>query len=171
MTTELPNKNYGVDKPMRTVATTCVVHVPDSLVPLLDVLLSRVRQDSLPRMLHHRKLCSSKDYPELPVYGCIRSVEFFQRGSQWRCSICYWTPVMAERPLEGCMGVDRNSVGNVAVFADPQNGKVQHLGFNPARFKPNFRQHRANCRVRASVVPCGLYARSKHDAQNRKTIW
>jgi transposase len=60
-----------------------------------------------------------------------------------RCSICYWTPVMAERAMEGCMGVDRNSVGNVAVFADPQNGKVQHLGFNPARFKPNFRQRRA----------------------------
>jgi transposase len=50
---------------------------------------------------------------------------------------------IAERTLEGCVGVDRNSVGNVAVLADPQNGKVRHLGFNPAGCKPNFRNRRA----------------------------
>ena len=37
-----------------------------------------------------------------------------------------------------------NSVGNVAVLADPQNGKVQHLGFNPAATKYNWRRRRAN---------------------------
>jgi len=203
MATKLHNQDYVVNEPMHAVATTCVVNVPDSLVPVLDVLLLRVRQDSLPRMLHNRQLSSSKYYPELPcviakslitkyqrnkklvtvknivlpicgdkgkqirqadgglkipalfkkevlpvefpkpVYGFIRSAEFFKRGSQWRCSICYWTPVIAERTLEGCIGVDRNSVGNVAVMADPQNGKVQHLGFNPARFKQNFKNRRA----------------------------
>ncbi|MGA7926619.1 MAG: hypothetical protein WCA20_11515, partial [Candidatus Sulfotelmatobacter sp.] len=66
MTTKLHDENYGIDEPMHTVATTCVVNVDDSLVPVLDVLLSRVRQDSLPRMLQNRKLSSSKDYPELP---------------------------------------------------------------------------------------------------------
>jgi hypothetical protein len=172
MTTQLHKENYGIDEPILTVATTCVVNVPDSLVPVLDVLLSRVRQDSLPRMLQNRKLSSSRYYPELPcvvakslitnyqrnrkcvtvknivlpisgdkgkqvklvdgglrvpalfkkevlpvafpkpVYGFVRSVEFFKRGRQWRCSICYWTPVMAERTLEGCVGIDRNSVGS-----------------------------------------------------------
>jgi IS605 OrfB family transposase len=203
MTTKLHEENYGIDEPKHTVATTCVVNVPDFLVPVLDVLLSRVRQDSLPRMLQNRKLSSSKDYPELPcvvakslitkyqrnrkcvtvknivlpicgdkgaqvklvdgglripalfkkevlpvafpkpVYGFVRSVEFFKRGSLWRCSICYWTPVIAERTLEGCVGIDRNSVGNVAVLAHPQNGRVRHLGFNPAGCKQNFRNRRA----------------------------
>ena len=34
--------------------------------------------------------------------------------------------------------------GNVAVLADPQNGKVLHLGFNPAAAKYNWRRRRAN---------------------------
>lgn len=208
MVTEFRDQHNVEEQTMHTVATTCVITVPDSFVPVLDSLLFRVRQDVLPRMLHDRKLSSSKYYPEVPcviakslitkyqrnkklvtvkhlvlpicgdkgkqirladggikipalfkkevlpvafpktVYGFIRSIEFFQRGGQWRVSICYWTPVIAERTLEGCIGVDRNSIGNVAVMADPQNGKVQHLGFNPARFKQNFRNRRAKLQSR-----------------------
>src|SRR5207253_29889 len=44
----------------------------------------------------------------------------------------------------GTVGVDRNSVGAVATLADPQNGKVLHLGFNPARTKAGWRGQKAN---------------------------
>lgn len=204
MTTPFDDEYDVKNQTMHAVATTCVISVPDAFVSVLDSLLTRVRQDVLPRMLHNRALSSSKYFTEVPcviakslitkyqrnkklvtiknivlpicgdkgkqirqvegglkipalfkkevlpvefpkpVYGFIRSIEFFKRGGQWRCSICYWTPVVAaSRLIKGCVGVDRNSVGNVAVMADPQNGKVQHLGFNPARFKQNFRNRRA----------------------------
>ena len=44
----------------------------------------------------------------------------------------------------GNVGVDGNSVGAVATLADPQNGKVLHLGFNPARTKEAWRGRKAN---------------------------
>jgi IS605 OrfB family transposase len=44
----------------------------------------------------------------------------------------------------GTVGVDRNSVGDVATLADPQNGKVLHLGFNPAYTKDVWRRRKAN---------------------------
>jgi IS605 OrfB family transposase len=79
----------------------------------------------------------------LPV-GFIRSAEFFKRGGEWYAAICYNTP--AEKSFEptGTVGVDRNSVGAVATLADPQNGKVLHLGFNPAKTKEVWRGRRAN---------------------------
>ena len=79
-----------------------------------------------------------------PVHGFVRSIEFFKRKGVWLASICYNTPVHELVDVEGVIGVDRNSVGNVAVMADPQNGKVQHLGFNPAATKYNWRRRRAN---------------------------
>ena len=79
-----------------------------------------------------------------PVQGFVRQVEFFKRKGQWFASICYNTPVHELIDVEGAIGIDRNSVGNVAVLADPQNGKVLHLGFNPAATKYNWRRRRAN---------------------------
>jgi len=79
-----------------------------------------------------------------PVHGFVRSVEFFKRKGVWLASICYNTPAHEFVDVEGVVGVDRNSVGNVAVLADPQNGKVLHLGFNPAAAKYNWRRRRAN---------------------------
>ena len=68
-----------------------------------------------------------------PAIGFIRSVEFLRRGGEWFASICY--NVQKESPFHstGNVGVDRNSVGAVATLADPQNGKVLHLGFHPVR--------------------------------------
>jgi IS605 OrfB family transposase len=43
-------------------------------------------------------------------------------------------------------GVDRNSVGAVATLSDPQNGKVLHMGFNPAYTKDVWRRRKANLR-------------------------
>jgi len=79
-----------------------------------------------------------------PVHGFVRSIEFFKRKGVWLASVCYNTPAHELVDVEGVVGVDRNSVGNVAVLADPQNGKVQHLGFNPAATKYNWRRRRAN---------------------------
>jgi len=70
--------------------------------------------------------------------GCVppsgsSAVEFLRRGGEWFASICY--NVQKESPFHstGNVGVDRNSVGAVATLADPQNGKVLHLGFHPVR--------------------------------------
>jgi len=79
-----------------------------------------------------------------PVSGFIRQVEFFKRDSKWFCSICYNTPAATPLMVEGVIGIDRNSVGNVAMLADPQNGKVRRLGFNPAATKAVFRNRRKN---------------------------
>lgn len=80
-----------------------------------------------------------------PVIGFIRSIEFIQRKGVWYCHISYNTPA---QPLLSCptgtVGVDRNSVGAVATLADPQNGKVLHLGFNPAYTKQVWRGRKAN---------------------------
>jgi IS605 OrfB family transposase len=76
--------------------------------------------------------------------GFIRSVEFIRRGGRWFACICYHARKEALfRPI-GTIGVDRNSVGGVATLADPQNGKVFHLGFHPAGTKAVWRGRRAN---------------------------
>jgi len=204
MPTKLSHKNNVVDKPVDTVATCAKIRVPDAFAPVLDILLSRIRKDCLPRMLHLREASSSKYYTEIPcvvaksliakyqrnakcvtvtnpvipicgdkgkqiklekgglripvlfkkeilpitfpkpVHGFVRSIEFFKRKGIWLASVCYNTPAHELVDVEGVVGVDRNSVGNVAVLADPQNGKVQHLGFKPAATKYNWRRRRAN---------------------------
>jgi len=83
-----------------------------------------------------------------PIEGPIRNVEFLCRQGEWFVHICYVSK--CEHPIipEGCIGIDRNSVGNVAVLADPRNGKVLHLGFNPARTKYVWRHRKKNLQRR-----------------------
>ena len=76
--------------------------------------------------------------------GFIRSIEFLRRGGAWFASICYNVRKESSFQSTGNVGVDRNSVGAVATLADPQNGKVLHLGFNPARTKEAWRGRKAN---------------------------
>jgi putative transposase len=76
--------------------------------------------------------------------GFIRSVEFFKRGGEWFAAICYNARREPLFQSTGTVGVDRNSVGAVATLADPQNGKVLHLGFDPARTKEVWRARKAN---------------------------
>jgi len=78
------------------------------------------------------------------IVGHVRSIELFRREGEWFASICYHA---AKDPLvvcEGVIGVDRNSVGNIAVFADPQTGTVRKVGICPARTKFVFRRRRKN---------------------------
>lgn len=79
-----------------------------------------------------------------PITGFIRSAEFFRRKGKWFCTLCYNTVDAQPIKADGCIGVDRNSVGNVAVFADPQNGTVRKLGICPARTKAVMRGRRKN---------------------------
>ena len=78
------------------------------------------------------------------VEGHIRSIEFFRRHGVWYGSVCYNT--LPEPTIEstGFIGVDRNSVGNIAVFADLQTGVIRKLGICPARTKVVYRNRRKN---------------------------
>src|SRR5437016_101636 len=76
--------------------------------------------------------------------GFVRSVEFIRRGGRCFACICYHARKEELFRPTGTIGVDRNSVGAVATLADPQNGKVFHLGFHPAGTKAVWRGRRAN---------------------------
>jgi IS605 OrfB family transposase len=84
-----------------------------------------------------------------PIEGHIRNVEFLCRKGEWFAHVCYATKCASLISPEGCIGVDRNSVGNVAVLADPHNGKVEHLGFNPDRTKYAWRHRKKNLQRRS----------------------
>ena len=79
-----------------------------------------------------------------PIVGHVRSIELFRREGEWFASVCYDAAKDPAIPCEGVIGVDRNSVGNIAVLADPQSGAVRKLGICPARTKFVFRRRRKN---------------------------
>jgi len=79
-----------------------------------------------------------------PVVGFVRQVEFLKRDGRWLMSVCANTPCDRRIDVMGVVGVDRNSVGNVAVMADIQTGKVFKLGIDPAGTKRCFRGRRGN---------------------------
>lgn len=77
-----------------------------------------------------------------PILGHVRSIELFRRKGEWFASIAYYTPKPPTLECEGVIGVDRNSRGNIAVFADLETGAVRKLGICPARAKLVFRRRR-----------------------------
>jgi putative transposase len=79
-----------------------------------------------------------------PIIGFIRQVEFFKRGKIWFMSYCYNTLVEDEYTPKSFLGVDRNSVGNVATIADVKTGEVLKLGPCAASITKNFRNRRSN---------------------------
>lgn len=79
-----------------------------------------------------------------PIEGYVRSIEFFRRNGIWYGSVCYNALPLPTIESTGWIGVDRNSVGNIAVFADPQTGTVRKLGICPARTKAVYRNRRKN---------------------------
>jgi len=78
------------------------------------------------------------------IEGYIRQAEFLHRSGKWFVAISYNTT--GAKPIEAteCVGIDRNSVGNIAVMSDPATGYVEHLGFNPARTKEIWCNRRKN---------------------------
>ncbi len=76
------------------------------------------------------------------VHGFIRSAEFFKRDGKWFMSYSY---NVLKEPVEiaegNFIGVDRNSVGNVATIALP-NGQTRCVGPSTAGISKNFRNRR-----------------------------
>lgn len=79
----------------------------------------------------------------LPVTGFIRHVEFHKRDGRWFMTYGYNTECAEVIKPESVIGVDRNSVGNIATLAEPKTGKVRFVGFNADRWKSNFRSRKA----------------------------
>lgn len=101
-----------------------------------------------------------------PIAGHIRGVEFYRRNGKWLGMLCYNTPKASPMTVTGCIGVDRNSVGNVAVFADPQSGTVRKLGICPARTKAVMRGRRKNLQKAGKVR---LLAKLRRKQRRRMT--
>ena len=78
------------------------------------------------------------------VVGHVRSVEFYRSKGQWYGAFCYNTAAEPTIIARDVVGVDRNSVGNIAVLADPSTGKVIKLGLSPAPTKQVMRNRRKN---------------------------
>lgn len=77
-----------------------------------------------------------------PISGFIRQVEFFKRNGKWFMSYSYNIPILQEQGVQGFLGVDRNSVGNVVVCADVMSGKVRKLGPDTSGITKNLRNRR-----------------------------
>ena len=101
-----------------------------------------------------------------PIVGFVRSVEFFKRNGQWLMSACVNTPCDPPIDITGVVGVDRNSVGNVAVMADIQTGKVLKLGIDPSGTKRCFRGRRRKLQKEAKNA---LLVRIKRAQSRRMT--
>lgn len=79
-----------------------------------------------------------------PIIGTIRQVEFFKRGKKWYMSYSYNVLKNPQVVINGFLGVDRNSVDNVATIADASTGKFRKIGQSTADLTKNFRNRRAN---------------------------
>lgn len=76
------------------------------------------------------------------IVGFVRQVEFFKKNKKWFMSCSYNTPKLLQEEVEGFVGVDRNSVGNVVTIADIKTGKVQKIGPSTAEITKNFRNRK-----------------------------
>lgn len=100
------------------------------------------------------------------LLGFVRSAEFFRRNGRWFGSFSYRIVPTPTLTTTGCIGVDRNSVGNVAVFADSQTGVVRKLGICPARTKAAMRGRRKNLQ---SAGKFRLLSKLRHKQRRRMT--
>ena len=101
-----------------------------------------------------------------PIIGFIRQVEFFKRNRVWYMSYAYNVVKDSDLDVDGCIGVDRNSVGNTATIANLETGKVRKLGISTAEVSKTFRNRRAKLqRQNKKRALCKL---SKKQAQRTK---
>jgi putative transposase len=99
------------------------------------------------------------------------SVEFFIRHGEWYGAFSYNTPAAPRFQPSGMIGVDRNSVGQVATMADPQTGTVLHLGFNPARTKASWRGRKRNLqKARKHRLLCKIKRRQSRRTKHENHI-
>lgn len=102
-----------------------------------------------------------------PIDGFILQVEFIRRDGRWFIFYAYSTPCISVIKAEGCVGVDRNSVGNIAVMADCKTGIVRKLGFDPAKTKSVFRGRKKNLQKAGKFK---LLAKLKRKQSRRTTF-
>ena len=77
------------------------------------------------------------------IVGFIRQVEFFKKDKVWYMSYSYNTPkIKVEIKENNYIGVDRNSVGNVATISLPDK-TVKFLGPDCSGLSKNFRNRRS----------------------------
>jgi putative transposase len=77
-----------------------------------------------------------------PVIGTVRQVEFFKRNKKWYMSYSYNSPCVKTEVTSNFIGIDRNSVDNVATIADISTGKFRKIGPCTATITENFRNRR-----------------------------
>lgn len=106
-------------------------------------------------------------YPK-PIIGFIRHVEFFERDKIWYMSYSYNTPIADEIIPKSYIGVDRNSVGNVATIADISTGKVRKIGPDTAGITKNFRNRRA--KLQKKNAKCALTKIRRKQSRRIKDI-
>jgi putative transposase len=103
----------------------------------------KIEEDGIRVPAFFKKSVLPVKFPK-PIVGFIRQVEFFKRNGKWFMSYSYNTPALPEQKVQGFIGVDRNSVENVAVCADIMTGKVRKFGPDTAGITKNFRNRRKN---------------------------
>ena len=99
-----------------------------------------------------------------PINGFIRQVEFFKRNKKWHMSYSYDVLIAPQYQVKSYLGVDRNSVGNVATVADASTGKVLKLGIDTAGLTKNFRNRRANLQKKGAK---NALVKIKHKQERR----
>lgn len=103
-----------------------------------------------------------------PIIGFIRQVEFFKRNKKWFMSYSYNTPILLQEDTQNFIGIDRNSVGNVATIADIKTGKVKKIGPNTASITKNFRNRRA--KLQKKNTKCALIKIRRRQSNRIKDI-
>lgn len=98
--------------------------------------------------------------------GFVRSVEFYKRAGRWFGSICINIARLSPINPTGVVGLDRNSVGNIAVMADHNTGKVLKFGICPARTKVAMRGRRKNLQKAGKFR---LLSKLRHKQRRRMT--
>jgi putative transposase len=98
------------------------------------------------------------------INGFVRQVEFFKRNKKWYMSYSYNVNILPEYQVKSYLGVDRNSVGNIATVADVSSGKVLKLGCDTAGLAKNFRNRRANLQKKGAK---NALVKIKHKQERR----
>lgn len=139
------NAKVAVDRMLADRSLNSTKHYKDLLPSniskaLIDRYQRNKRGIRIPRLF--KKNVIPVFFPK-PIQGFIRNVEFLKRDGVWYGNICYNILTKGQIKPTGTVGVDFSSVGSVATLSDPQNGKVLHMGFNPAKTKEIWRNRKS----------------------------
>jgi hypothetical protein len=194
MPSKLRAENDVHGQVVNTVACTVKIKIPDTLVHRPNGLLPVVSA-SVARMLRNRDESSSRYYPELPCIISKSLIANYQRNRKYRAVSNVVIPICGDKERQiklegisvripalfqketpaaprfqptGMVEADRNSMGHVATLADPQTGKVLHLGFNPAPTKAACVGARRTCSDKGKTGCCAKSSASSPDARSTK---